>query len=614
MRYREEIDGLRAFAVIPVILFHAGLPGFEGGFVGVDIFFVISGYLITSIILSELSENRFSFSNFYIRRIRRIVPALFFVTIICIPLSWTFMSPTQVDDFNKSLIAVALFMSNILFWRESGYFSIASEEKPLLHTWSLAVEEQFYLIFPLFAYILFRLRKDKMLYAFGFVALFSLVLCEFSWRNMPSANFYLLPTRLWEIMSGSFIAALLAKGGPKSNNLLATLGGTMLGISLLFFHSGVPSPSVYTILPVAGTVLLLMFADKKTWVGKFLSQQIFIWIGLISYSAYLWHQPLFAFARVVLYERPSVILLLGLSLLSLTLATFSYHFVEKPFRKGIFSRGVTLILFLLCWLTIFGASALHSRFIQDDTKNNQHYKWLHFNQTEEFETLWEVSKCYIEKGSSTWSDFDKSQCLIHGSEGTNILVVGDSHAAQLVSSLRAQNGVSVSNVSASGCRPLLYEKASVSLDINCLKRNEYLFSEYLPDLFSKVDILLLSARWMNNETEEMQATFDLLKSLGVRVIIVGSEPRFVKNVPELLAKYSTGIVPSRYLDNSRILTDEKLREIVPKDFIFLSLKDHICSSDCKLLRDEKLIIFDREHLTPFGAERFVEEELVPYLR
>jgi peptidoglycan/LPS O-acetylase OafA/YrhL len=215
MNYRREIDGLRALAVIPVILFHAGFQTFSGGFVGVDVFFVISGYLITSIILTGLEQNNFSIINFYERRARRILPALFFIMLICIPISWFLLLPYHLLEFSRSLIATTFFSSNILFWSESGYFANAAAEKPLLHTWSLAVEEQYYFLFPLFLMIFWKFGKRWILAFLGILFIASLALAEWAAYTKPAAAFYLLPTRGWEFLIGSFTAFYLSSAYQK---------------------------------------------------------------------------------------------------------------------------------------------------------------------------------------------------------------------------------------------------------------------------------------------------------------------------------------------------------------------------------------------------------------
>lgn len=334
MKYRPEIDGLRAIAVLPVILFHAGNELFSGGFVGVDVFFVISGYLITTILIEDIGNNRFSIVNFYERRARRILPALFFVMLVCTPFAWMWMLPSQMKDFSQSLIAVSLFASNILFWLESGYFEASAEEKPLLHTWSLAVEEQYYLLFPIFLLLTWRFGKNRVFWMIIVLAAISLVLSEWGLRNKPVANFYLATTRAWELLAGSIAAFVVQKHGVQSNNAFSLIGLVAIIFAIFAYDESIPFPSVYALVPVLGVVLLVMFADKETYVAKFLSAKIFVGIGLISYSAYLWHQPLFAFARIRMIRGPSYEFLLLLSVVSIVLAFFSWKYIEKPYRKN----------------------------------------------------------------------------------------------------------------------------------------------------------------------------------------------------------------------------------------------------------------------------------------
>ena len=350
MKYRREIDGLRCVAVLPVIFFHAGITLFSGGYVGVDIFFVISGYLITSIIITEKANSRFTIRNFYERRARRILPALSFVIIACIPFAWAWMPPSQLKDFSHSLAAVSLFSSNILFWRESGYFAPAAELKPLLHTWSLAVEEQYYIFFPLFILATWRFGKKAIFSSLLLIGCASLLLSQWGSANHPSTNFYLLPTRLWELLIGSLIAIYLLN---KETDKLARTGRALyteqlfscIGLALIFysifaFDGETPFPSFYALVPTIGAALVILFASKTTVVARLLSTKFLVGIGLISYSAYLWHQPLFAFARIRSVHEPSHTLMVLLGFLSLALAFITWKYVEKPFRdKSKYSRS-----------------------------------------------------------------------------------------------------------------------------------------------------------------------------------------------------------------------------------------------------------------------------------
>jgi peptidoglycan/LPS O-acetylase OafA/YrhL len=358
MKYRAEIDGLRALAVLPVILFHAGFELFSGGFVGVDVFFVISGYLITTILIEDIENKRFSILNFYERRARRILPALFLVMLVFIPFAWNWMIPSQMKDFSQSLLAVSLFASNILFWRESGYFDLIAEEKPLLHTWSLAVEEQYYVLFPIFLILTWRFGKNRVFWMIVVMAAISLLLSEWGWRNYPTANFYLAPTRAWEIFAGSIAAFIVHKQGVRSNGPLSLLGLVAIVFSIFAYDENTPFPSVYALVPVLGVVLLILYGQKKTFAANLLSTKTFVGVGLISYSAYLWHQPLFAFARIENASNPSNLLMSVLVVVSLALAYFSWRYVEAPFRSKE-KIGKNKVFFIsICGLIAFSAFGL----------------------------------------------------------------------------------------------------------------------------------------------------------------------------------------------------------------------------------------------------------------
>ena len=298
MKYRAEIDGLRALAVMPVILFHAGFEWFSGGFVGVDVFFVISGYLITTILISEMAEGKFSIISFYERRARRILPALYFLLIIAL-LYGLFTSPFFARDIFQSIFATTVFAENILLYIESSnYFDVGVDDKLLFHTWSLGVEEQYYLFFPIFLFFTWSFGKKKIFWILSGFAFFSLMLSEWSWRNEPIANFYLAPTRAWELFAGSLIAFYIDKRGQQSGQIKAFAGISLIACAIYFYDETTPFPSLYTLVPVIGAALIIIFADSQTFIAKIISNKYLVGIGLISYSAYLWHQPIF-----VLYDR-----------------------------------------------------------------------------------------------------------------------------------------------------------------------------------------------------------------------------------------------------------------------------------------------------------------------
>ena len=339
MKYRAEIDGLRAFAVVLVILFHAEFELFSGGFIGVDVFFVISGFLITTILIEDIEKKSFSIVKFYERRARRILPALFFVMLVCIPFAWTWMLPDALENFGQSLVATTIFSNNILLYLTSDYWDVASKFKPLLHTWSLGVEEQYYILFPIFLLVISRLGKSIVFWIIVMLALLSLLISEYVWRNdlgwVPFTGkffFYMLPTRAWEILSGSIAAFITKKIGIKANNGLSLMGLVAIAFAIITYDQHTPFPSIYTLVPVIGVVFILLFGDKSTFVAKLLSMRPLVGIGLISYSAYLWHHPLFTLAKIRLQEAPSKTLLGFLIAASFSLAFFTWIFIEKPFR------------------------------------------------------------------------------------------------------------------------------------------------------------------------------------------------------------------------------------------------------------------------------------------
>ncbi len=339
MQYRREIDGLRALAVIPVILFHAGFSAFGGGFVGVDVFFVISGFLITSIILAEKATGRFSLLKFYERRARRILPALFLVMGVCTLLAIVLLAPFSGRDFYQSLAATALFSSNILFIVESdNYFGLMSEYKPLLHTCSLAVEEQFYVVYPVFLLLAWRLGRKRTITLISLLAILSIVGAHWGSLTMPAPAFYLLPTRGWELLCGALLAYLNAgttTAGirPWLSQAGSTAGLLLMGFAVFAFDKNTPYPGLFALVPTIGAALVIAFATPETVVGKLLASRPFVGVGLVSYSTYLWHQPLFAFARHLEMNEPGNTMLLSLSVLSLLLGYASWALVEKPFRN-----------------------------------------------------------------------------------------------------------------------------------------------------------------------------------------------------------------------------------------------------------------------------------------
>ena len=360
MKYRAEIDGLRALAVMPVILFHAGFNLLSGGFIGVDVFFVISGYLITTLLIEEIENKTFSIISFYERRARRILPALVLVVLITIPFAWATLTPRDLKDFFQSVYSVSTFSSNILFWLEADYFDTVSELKPLLHTWSLAIEEQFYLFFPIFLFFTWRFSKDFVFWMIVVFAIISFFLSDYASRNHPDANFYLAPTRVWELFAGSIAAFILQKSEVKKSNKLSLLGLATIIFSIFIYDENTPFPSIYAFAPIGGVVLIILYAHKDTFVAKILSIKLLVGTGLISYSAYLLHHPIFALLKYRHGDELSTLTKVLAICVTLLVAVITYFLVEKKFRQRKFlSRNFFLSLsaVTLIILTVFGFAA-----------------------------------------------------------------------------------------------------------------------------------------------------------------------------------------------------------------------------------------------------------------
>jgi peptidoglycan/LPS O-acetylase OafA/YrhL len=462
--YRREIDGLRAIAVLAVICFHAKFKAFPGGFIGVDIFFVISGYLITSILLADMLAGRFSLLTFYERRARRILPALFLMMLACLPLAWLYLDAPDFKLFSKSLVAVPTFSSNILFWKETGYFDTTSELKPLLHTWTLALEEQYYLLFPLLLMVTWKLGLKRIALLLGAVTLGALVQAQQGAVTDSAAVFYLLPTRAWELLLGSFVAfyfvwrprqrVVTDRRVLRLNQACSALGLLLIGYGLFTFDENTAYPGLNALFPTLGTVLIIVFANRRNLVGYVLSRRCFVGIGLISYSAYLWHQPVFAFARNLSIAEPSDLTMLMLSLLSLALAYLSWRFVEQPFRAPHrFNRAQVLgmsisasLVFIGIGLAGYMSNGFESRFSPDVAMSRSFAEPTLRNQ------------CDTHYDGKGW---DIDFCLFGDPLKTaqpDIAVFGDSHAEALLPAFDGAGkaiGQSVAEIGLGGCPPLL---------------------------------------------------------------------------------------------------------------------------------------------------------------
>lgn len=466
--YRPEIDGLRAVAIIPVIFYHAGFASFTGGFVGVDVFFVISGYLITSLIVRDLERGCFSLTHFYERRARRILPALFVVLFVSFPLAWVWLDARPMLEYSRSLLSVLVFASNFMFWFETGYFDSAIELKPLIHTWSLAIEEQYYLLYPLLLLLVWRFNPKAIVGGLVALSIASLSLAIIGSSKFPDAAFYLLPARAWELLLGALTAFWLRKGNraPRHTalaDLLSAAGLLCIVIAVLNFSAATAFPGYAALLPTLGTVLIIAFSGHARYIKALLSLPLLVGIGLISYSAYLWHQPLLAILRHASLDDPDFTMLSIVIVGTFILAWLSWRFVEQPFRN---SRAwpaararvaVVLAIVALYGLGFYGTGdgGLLSRFDRLATVLDSYYP--------------EPERPASPGPACRMSGTDMLARLNDNCDGVlageYAILIGDSHAAALASALRDElldNDLELISLYNNGCLPIRGTQGSTS--------------------------------------------------------------------------------------------------------------------------------------------------------
>ncbi|AWM94968.1 acyltransferase [Pseudomonas sp. 31-12] len=489
LAYRRDIDGLRAIAVIAVVLFHFGVPGFTGGFVGVDIFFVISGYLITSIIWNQRQAGRFSFVDFWARRARRILPALFAMIIAVLAVGWFLLAPKDYEELGRSVRYQVMFVSNILFMRQDGYFDVASDLKPLLHTWSLAVEEQFYIVFPLLLTLLSSRLKHWRLALFA-VLLVSFGLSVWAVAHHPEKAFFLLPMRAWELLAGAMLAV-----APRSQWRLTTAGAQMVSLvgfgmillAVVGYDRSTPFPGAAALLPTLGVVALIWAnGHRQTLVGELLASRVLVGLGLISYSWYLWHWPVFVFASYASVEEPGPFDIAGLILLTLVLGYLSWKFVETPFRERRLLAGRRQVLVAAGFgILVLGLAGQSLRWT-DGLPSRLSDQALQYAEAKEWRP--ELMRCLADDKTPD----DKLFCH-YGAPAlsSQVLVWGDSHATALIPVFdegAQKHGISVILTSSPGCIPV----EGLEHDQRCVRFNRRVEQALKPQTVGDV---VLVARW-----------------------------------------------------------------------------------------------------------------------
>lgn len=452
-KYRPDIDGMRAIAVLAVVAFHAFPSWIKGGFIGVDVFFVISGYLISTIIFEDLERGTFSFSEFYIRRIRRIFPALILVLFACITFGWFALLADEYKQLGKHIAAGAGFISNIVFWNEAGYFDNAADTKPLLHLWSLGIEEQFYIVWPLLLWLAWKLKFNLFTITI-FVAITSFVLNIKGITQDLTATFYSPKTRFWELLTGSLLAwATLYKNeffakiankidgrlalivyaekqdanGKTLSNVLSFFGLLLIAYGFWRINKDLSYPGYWALIPVIGTVLLLTAGPIAFVNRKILSNKIVVWFGLISFPLYLWHWPLLSFARIVESEIPSTDIVLVAVLLSVVFAWLTYKLIERPIRFGKYGRAKVAVLIVL--MTVIGYAG-YNTYERDGLifkLSNNKIQTENPNPTNFLNKSIENCNAFF----PDWTKANDNPCRFQKKHGNTIAIIGDSHAGQL---------------------------------------------------------------------------------------------------------------------------------------------------------------------------------------
>lgn len=519
MIYRNDIDGLRAISVIGVILFHAGVM-IPGGFVGVDVFFVISGFLITSIILNESETNNFSLVNFWARRIRRILPLASFVSLVTLIFGYMILSPQDFLDLSKSGIAQSFFSANIYFWKSVGYFSQASELKPLLHMWSLSIEEQFYLFYP-FLLIPF-LHNRKALYIFlVFLTVFSFVLNLGLVDRSPVATFYLLPTRAWELSIGGLLALVAKKNiHTKFPNILDFIGISSIVISFMFYDKSDSFPGAYALLPVIGASLLLLPKSNETYISKFLSLSVLKFLGKISFSLYLWHWPILVYNNHIFIDQNEFNLWFYLALL-LIISYISWIFIEEPFRRSKILKnhkicyifGIFLIaLVLMPNLVVYKYDGFSSRFSSKENLlvDDIHYKGI------EYDGKWDFKGVPIGvKSDSVAVDF---------------VLWGDSHGLAIASeidSLAQEFSLSGRAFLRSGVAPITNLWTPLNLKVYPKEKVLNLNEERLNYIITnKIQNVILVCRWQHKVWGSKQSERMIGKDFKSPMVVDNEEVKF----------------------------------------------------------------------------------------
>lgn len=639
LTYRPDIDGLRALAVLAVVLFHYRVPGFGGGYVGVDVFFVISGYLITGLILKEEGEGRFSFRRFYERRIRRIFPALFAMLAAATVVAALLFFPVSFARFGKSLLATAVFASNFEFWREAGYFDVAGDQKPLLHLWSIAVEEQFYVIFPALLLLIGSRSRLRLATAIGAIFIASLACSIWSARHAPTAGYYLLPSRMWELMLGALLAAgaLTVPDLGRLRAIVSAAGLGLIGYGVFAFTHSTPFPGAAALIPCVGTALVVA-AGETSPLNRMLSLRPIAFVGLISYSLYLWHWPLYVFAHAALFRAPTAIETAGLIGLSFALAIFSWRYVERPFRSGDF-RWSQPSLLRGAGFAVAATAACAALLVFDQGLPQRFSPEIRTILAEASDHEPSITECF----GLTADDVRNGRLCPIGAkvQQASFLLWGDSHADALlpaIQSIARRTGRAGLFAGTDSCPPLLGVRRADTA--KCAA-----FNDAVAEIATSKSIkeVILEARWAKNaegssfgqepservrlyddisqgrnekETRDvfyrgLDRTVRALARAGKKVVLVASVPEVGFPVPAVLARARMAD-PNAKLSTSAAVYRERQRFVL---WAFADMHRRygaqviypdrvLCKGGfCKIALGGRPLYRDGHHLSVFGASQ-----------
>jgi peptidoglycan/LPS O-acetylase OafA/YrhL len=628
--YRPEIDGIRAVSVVLVILFHAGLPQLSGGFVGVDVFFVISGFLITRILMHDISEKKFSFLLFYGARARRNLPALILVSLACVPFAAAWMLPGEHIEFIQSFLATNTFWSNILFWRQSGYFSADSDLKPLLHTWSLAIEMQFYLLYPVLFVTLWNYWKRGLWIVMVVLSAASFAFADWASQAFPTPNFYLLPGRAWELGVGAVLALTINKQRQAfPSEIGAIIGLALILISAFSYGPDTPFPGRWALIPVMGAALLIA-CSPSTLTGGLLSTRPLVAIGLISYSLYLWHQPLLAFARIRSADGVSWWEYGMLIAVAVALAALSYRFVEVPFRRRSQVSG-----------PVFRAALAGAAIVVTLIGGGTYVQAISIQNS----ALAQSISRELEPNTGLGDPCDPNSSACRTGNSPLLLVWGDSFAMHLVDGLieAAPNGLAIAQATKSVCGPFLdlspisskYPRAWAE---GCLAFNRSIRS-YIENTPSLRYAVLSSpftrfveegAATLSGDTQAIRGreyalnhfreTLGWLTSQGIKPIVVAPPPSDVigeRNIGKCVARRlwaATEPDTCSLIGERSLFHDDEVHKFlisIANDFDVLWPSDYMCDEKgCSAFKEGISLYRDAGHLSREGSRWLARQ--MPY--